>query len=57
MIAILNMFVPAEERRAAIIFLMCILVVGNLVWLWMGPELFAMRAQLETTMQNCSVRK
>jgi hypothetical protein len=48
MIAILNMLnVKAEERRAVIIFLMCILVGGNLVWLWMGPELFAMRAQLE----------
>ena len=47
MIAILNMLnVRAEERRAAIIFLMCILVVGNLVWLWMGPELFALRTQL-----------
>ena len=47
MIAILNMLnVRAEERRAAIVFLMCILVVGNLVWLWMGPELFALRTQL-----------
>ena len=32
MIAILNMLnVRAEERRAVIIFLMCFLVVGNLV--------------------------
>ncbi|MGY8650485.1 MAG: hypothetical protein ACKVKM_06700 [Verrucomicrobiia bacterium] len=37
----------AEERRAVIIFLMCILVVGNLAWLWIGPELFALRTQLE----------
>ena len=48
MIAILNMLsVRAEERRAVIIFLMCILVVGNLAWLWIGPELFALRTQLE----------
>jgi hypothetical protein len=39
--------VRAEERRAVIIFLMCILVVGNLAWLWIGPELFALRTQLE----------
>ena len=48
MITILNMLnVRAEERRAAIIFLMCTLVVGNLVWLSMGPELFALRSQLD----------
>ena len=48
MIAILNMLsVRAEERRPVIIFLMCILVVGNLAWLWIGPELFALRTQLE----------
>jgi hypothetical protein len=48
MIAILNMLsVRSEERRSVIIFLMCILVVGNLAWLWIGPELFALRTQLE----------
>lgn len=48
MIAILNMLnVRVEERRSVIIFLMCILVVGNLVWLGIGPELFALRTQLE----------
>ena len=48
MITILNMLnVRAEERRAAIIFLMCTLVVGNLVWYSMGPELFTLRSQLD----------
>jgi len=48
MITILNMLnVRAEERRAVIIFLMCTLVVGNLVWLSMGPELFTLRSQLD----------
>ena len=30
-----------------IIFLMCTLVVGNLVWLSMGPELLTLRSQLD----------
>ena len=48
MITILNMLnVRAEERRAAIIFLMCALVVGNLVWLSMEPGLLALRSQLD----------
>ncbi len=48
MITILDMLnVRAEERRAAIIFLMCALVVGNLVWLSMEPELLALRSQLD----------
>jgi hypothetical protein len=47
MIAILNMLkVKVEERRAVIIFLMCALVVGNLVWFSMGPGLLKLRAQL-----------
>ena len=48
MITILNMLnVRAEERRAAIIFLMCALVAGNLVWLSMEPGLLALRSQLD----------
>ena len=48
MITILNMLnVRAEERRAAIIFLMGALVVGNLVWLSMEPGLLALRSQLD----------
>ena len=48
MSTILNMLnVRAEERRSAIIFLMCTLVVGNLVWYSMGPELFTLRSQLD----------
>ncbi len=48
MITILNMLsVRTEERRAVIIFLMCALVVGNLVWLSMEPGLLALRSQLE----------
>ncbi|MDE2680281.1 MAG: hypothetical protein OSB29_02820 [Verrucomicrobiota bacterium] len=48
MITILNMLnVRTEERWAVIIFLMCALVVGNLVWLSMEPELLTLRSQLE----------
>ena len=48
MITILDMLnVRAEERRPAIIFLMCALVVGNLVWLSMEPGLFTLRSQLD----------
>ena len=48
MITILNMLnVRAEEHRAAIIFLMGALVVGNLVWLSMEPGLLALRSQLD----------
>ena len=48
MITILNMLnVRAEERRPAIIFLMCALVVGNLVWLSMEPRLLTLRSQLD----------
>ena len=39
--------VRPEERRSVIIFLMCTLVVGNLVWLSMGPELLTLRSQLD----------
>ena len=39
--------VRPEERRSVIIFLMCTLVVGNLVWLSMEPGLLALRSQLE----------
>ena len=47
MITILDMLnVRAEERRPAIIFLMCALVVGNLVWLSMEPRLLTLRSQL-----------
>tara|TARA_B110000438_G_scaffold29013_1_gene28023 strand:+ start:992 stop:1582 length:591 start_codon:yes stop_codon:yes gene_type:complete len=45
MITILNMLnVRAEERRAVICFLMCTLVVGNLVWYSMGPRLLTLRS-------------
>ena len=48
MITILNMLnVRTEERWAVIIFLMCALVVGNLVWLSMEPGLLTLRSQLE----------
>ena len=48
MITILNMLnVRADERRAAIIFLMCTLVVGNLVWLSMDPRLLTLRSDLK----------
>ena len=48
MITILNMLnVRAEERRPVIIFLMCALVVGNLVWLSMEPGLLTLRSQLD----------
>jgi len=58
MITILNMLnVKAEERRPAIIFLICVLVGGNLVWLWMGPELFTLRSQLEDHEEKLKAEK
>jgi hypothetical protein len=48
MITILNMLnVRAEERRSAIIFLMCTLVVGNLMWYSMDPRLLTLRSDLK----------
>ncbi len=47
MISLLNMLnVKPAERRAVIIFLMAALVVGNGVWMAMGPGLFTLRRQL-----------
>ena len=58
MITILNMLnVRAEERRPAIIFLMCALVVGNLVWLSMEPGLLTLRSQLDKHEQELGREK
>ena len=58
MITILNMLsVREEERRPAIIFLMCALVVGNLVWLSMEPGLLTLRSQLDKHEQELGREK
>jgi Tfp pilus assembly protein PilO len=58
MITILNMLnVRAEERRPVIIFLMCALVVGNLVWLSMEPGLLTLRSQLDKHEQELGREK
>jgi len=58
MIKILNMLnVREEERRPAIIFLMCALVVGNLVWLSMEPGLLTLRSQLDKHEQELGREK
>ena len=58
MITILDMLnVRAEERRPAIIFLMCALVVGNLVWLSMEPGLLTLRSQLDKHEQELGREK
>jgi Tfp pilus assembly protein PilO len=58
MITILDMLnVRAEERRPAIIFLMCALVVGNLAWLSMEPGLLTLRSQLDKHEQELGREK
>jgi len=48
MIAFLNMLgVEKDEHRSVIVFLMCVLVLGNLVWFVMGPSLFISLEKLE----------
>ncbi len=48
MITILNMLnVRREEHRAVIIFLMVVLLLGNVGWLWSGPSLFENIDQLD----------
>tara|TARA_B100001123_G_C15332878_1_gene1031828 strand:- start:919 stop:1491 length:573 start_codon:yes stop_codon:yes gene_type:complete len=39
--------VKGEERRAVILFLLIVLVIGNIVWVFMGPEYFALKKSLE----------
>ena len=40
--------VRPQERRAVILLLLGFLVVGNVVWLFMGPELLKLQASLES---------
>ena len=39
--------VRPRERRSVILLLLGFLVVGNVVWLFMGPELFRLQSSLE----------
>ena len=48
MIEFLNRIgVRPQERRAVILLLLGFLVIGNVVWLFMGPELLKLQASLE----------
>ena len=39
--------VRAQERRSVIFLLLGFLVIGNVVWLFMGPELISLQTSLK----------
>ena len=39
--------VKGSERRSVIIFLLAVLVIGNIVWFFMSPDYFDLRASLK----------
>ena len=45
--ALNNLGVRPQERRAVILLLLGLLVTGNVVWLFMGPELFKLQSSLK----------
>ena len=39
--------VRAKERRSVILFLLAVLIIGNIVWIFTGPEYFSLKKSLE----------